>query len=242
MLISSDYKNSLYKEKLWLENDSIELTNPELIQDISANTVLSYEYIEPIKVTQTGTNQKLMDYGKTAFGSIEIISDQPASFQFELLEKSEILVNPNNRFSLGYFKGNENINDSKIIKLPKRNIPSEKSLPFGMTGVVPFRYVRISSDKENLDYQVKQIKIKYPYKENPSSFVSSNKQLNAVWRLAADTIKNTSFTNFFVDGNRERRPYEADAYFTYLSQNALYNDNKIAEKWICLADIYKIFE
>lgn len=228
LLISSDYKNSLYKEKLWLENDSIELTNPELIQDISANAVLSYEHIEPIKVTQTGTNQKLIDYGKTAFGSIEISSDQPASFQFELLEKSDIFVNPNNRFSLGYFKGNENINDSKIVKLPKRNIPSQKSLPLGMTGVVPFRYVRISSDKENLNYQVKQIKIKYPYKENPSSFVSSNKQLNAVWRLSADTIKNTSFSNFFVDGNRERRPYEADAYFTYLSQNALYNDNKIA--------------
>lgn len=228
VFIFSDYNNSLYKEQLWLENDSIELTNPELIQDIAANAVLSYEYIEPIKISQTGANQKLLDYGKTAFGSIEIISDQPASFKFELLEKSEILVNPNNRFSLGYFKGNENINNSKIVKLPKRNIPFQKSLPLGMTGVIPFRYVRISSDKENLNYQVKQIKIKYPYKENPSNFISSNKQLNAVWTLAANTIKNTSFSNFFVDGNRERRPYEADAYFTYLSQNALYNDNKIA--------------
>ena len=228
VLIFLDYKNSFYKEKLWLENDSIDLTNSELIQNISANEVLSYEYIEPINITQTGTNQKLLDYGKTAFGSIEIISDQPALFKFELLEKSEVLVNPNNRLSLGYFIGNEKITDSTIVKLPKRNIPSQKSLPLGMTGVVPFRYVRISSDKENLNYQVKQIKIKYPYKENPSNFISSNKQLNEVWRLATDTIKNTSFSNFFVDGNRERKPYEADAYFTYLSQNALYNDNKIA--------------
>jgi alpha-L-rhamnosidase len=41
-------------------------------------------------------------------------------------------------------------------------------------------------------------------------------KLNAIWTLCHHTIKATSFAGIFIDGDRERKPYEADAYIDQL--------------------------
>ena len=56
----------------------------------------------------------------------------------------------------------------------------------------------------------------HPFDEQAARFSSSDPKLDAVWRMCAYSMKATSFCGLFVDGDRERLPYEADAYINQL--------------------------
>jgi len=58
--------------------------------------------------------------------------------------------------------------------------------------------------------------VHYPFDESASRFNSSSPVLNDVWELCKYSIKATSFCGVYVDGDRERIPYEADAYINQL--------------------------
>ena len=51
-------------------------------------------------------------------------------------------------------------------------------------------------------------------------FRSSDETLNKIWDLCHYSIKATTFAGIFVDGDRERLAYEADAYLTQLGYYA----------------------
>jgi hypothetical protein len=53
-----------------------------------------------------------------------------------------------------------------------------------------------------------------------------------VWDLCKYSIKATTFAGYYVDGDRERIPYEADAYLNQLSHYAVDNEYAIARKTI----------
>jgi hypothetical protein len=91
-------------------------------------------------------------------------------------------------------------------------------LPAQVGVVAPFRYVEIYGleacpEREDLV----QMRIEYPFDENASSFESSDATLNAIWELCKYSIRATTFCGVYVDGDRERIPYEADAYINQLS-------------------------
>lgn len=44
----------------------------------------------------------------------------------------------------------------------------------------------------------------------------------AIWEMCKHTMKATSFGRVFVDGDRERLPYEADAYINMLGWYCLH--------------------
>lgn len=84
--------------------------------------------------------------------------------------------------------------------------------PQGMPEVMPFRYVEIENAPEwfnasNLTRSTWTV----PFDDDASSFHSSSEELNAVWNLCKHSIKATTFLGLYVDGDRERKPYEADA-------------------------------
>jgi len=58
--------------------------------------------------------------------------------------------------------------------------------------------------------------VHYPFDDNTSSFSCSNDTLNKVYDLCKYSIKATSFTGVYIDGDRERTPYAADAYINQL--------------------------
>jgi hypothetical protein len=49
-----------------------------------------------------------------------------------------------------------------------------------------------------------------------STFKSSDTILNSIWNICKYSIKATSFAGIYVDGDRERIPYEADAYINQM--------------------------
>ncbi len=58
--------------------------------------------------------------------------------------------------------------------------------------------------------------VHYPFDVTASKFKSSNDILNQVWELCKYSIPATSFCGKYVDGDRERIPYEADALINQL--------------------------
>jgi len=91
-------------------------------------------------------------------------------------------------------------------------------MPAYIGEVMPFRYAEV----EELDVPVRIEKIErrsayYHFDESAGEFRSSDERLNAVWDLCRYSIKATTFLGVYVDGDRERIPYEGDALLNQLS-------------------------
>jgi alpha-L-rhamnosidase len=83
--------------------------------------------------------------------------------------------------------------------------------------VTPFRYCEL----ENCSFEINRANIfqkiyTYYFDESSSSFTSSDTVLNQIWDICKYSIRATSFTGIYIDGDRERIPYEADAYINQL--------------------------
>lgn len=102
---------------------------------------------------------------------------------------------------------------------------SEKSLQM----TFPFRYVAIENNNNVKIIKVYQKYFINKFNDTLSSFTSSDYDLNRIWELSKHTIKATNFTNTFIDGDRERRPYEGDAHINLLSYFQLDTSKFIAK-------------
>ena len=95
-------------------------------------------------------------------------------------------------------------------------------MPEEIGAVHPFRYCELENYPGELTKDsIRQIRVTYPFNDDASYFKSSNKVLNDVWEMCKYSIKATSFCGVYVDGDRERIPYEADAYINQLSHYAV---------------------
>lgn len=97
------------------------------------------------------------------------------------------------------------------IRLPER---------FGV--VMPFRYVQVVRSPapvaaENLVRWMVHV----PMDLSQSSFACDNPVLNEVYDLCKYSMLATSFCGLYVDGDRERTPYEGDAYLNQLGHYAV---------------------
>ncbi len=100
--------------------------------------------------------------------------------------------------------------------------PVAIKMPDYIGEVLPFRYVEIEGYTHSLTGNaLTRLFVHYKFDDESSSFHSSDSTLNAVWDLCKYSIKATSFLGIYVDGDRERIPYEADAYINQLSHYAV---------------------
>ncbi len=100
----------------------------------------------------------------------------------------------------------------------KRNSRNPIRMPNYIGEVYPFRYVSILNfNGIILPKSVQRKMVFYPFDEQAATFTSNDTVLNKVWDLCKYSIKATSFTGCYVDGDRERIPYEADALINQLS-------------------------
>ena len=112
-------------------------------------------------------------------------------------------------------------------KHPKGN--ASEQIP-GLGEIAPFRYAEIEGGSlPPLEKtSVVQLFVHAPFDDNASSFECSDETLNAVWQLCKHTMEATSAFGIYVDGDRERTPYEADAYINQLSFYACDLDPRVA--------------
>jgi hypothetical protein len=102
-------------------------------------------------------------------------------------------------------------------------------VPAAIGEVTPFRYIEIEGAALAKDaVALRQLFVHTPFNDEASSFESSDATLNAVWNLCKHTMKATTVFGVYIDGERERIPYEADAYINQLSHYACDLDPRVA--------------
>ena len=119
-----------------------------------------------------------------------------------------------------------------VVKLKEKNpegyLHSQKLAPH-YPEVMPFRYAEITAIEGAFQvHEAKQAALFYYFDETASSFSCSDENLMKVWDLCKYTQKATPFLGVYCDGNRERMPYEADAYIQMLSHFATDREYSIA--------------
>ena len=127
-----------------------------------------------------------------------------------------------------YLEKGSKIYDVRFRKNPYNTDPEYNGgaqpilMPSNVGEVLPFRYVEIENYKHKLKTKdISRDVIHYAFDEKASDFECSDTVLNAVWNLCKHTAKATSFCGTYVDGNRERIPYEADILINQLTHYAV---------------------
>lgn len=106
---------------------------------------------------------------------------------------------------------------------------NEIKLPESIGEITPFRFaevLRAPCRPEDL----RQKAVNYPMDMTKSSLESDNADLVRLYEFCKHSIRATSYCGLYVDGDRERRPYEADAYINQLGHYAIDDDYSLARR------------
>lgn len=196
---------------------------------------------EPVNIHKAGNNHYFIDFGKDAFGTLvlKLKQNQNDTIIIHLGEKlSEVhKIDRKPGGTIRYQQIILPVTPSKteyIIQLAadKRNTTSAAIiLPDSLGVVMPFRYCELENFKSVPSAKaLKQKVFNYPFNDAASDFTSSDTILNKVWNMCKYTIKATSFCGLYVDGDRERIPYEADAYINQLGHYSVDQEYGLARR------------
>jgi len=92
--------------------------------------------------------------------------------------------------------------------------------------VLPFRWVEIEGwpGEPGVEQVIRQAAFARTWDDGAADFRCSDDRLNRIWDLCRYSIKATTFAGIYVDGDRERIAYEADAHLNQLGQYATDRD------------------
>lgn len=209
---------------------------------ITTPNVCQVEMIKPFSAVKTTDGNTLFDFGKDAFGTIQLnyITDKADTLIICLGEK--LLNGKIDRNPGGTIKNSE----TKLIVKPGQLtyrlnlIPDKRNttgaavlLPDSLGVVLPFRYAEIkNADNQIRTEDIWQVALFHYFDENESQFTSSDTILNQIWDLCKYSMKATSFAGIYIDGDRERIAYEADAYINQLGHYAVDREYALAKRTI----------
>lgn len=183
--------------------------------------------VPPAGTRLTEDGALFVDFGKAAFGTLLIPRPGDPLQNTIVVHLGEKLI-PAGRIdrtppgTIRYIRIEQRICDGPgptriVIPPDQRNTgPAAIRMPVQIGEVFPFRYAEIENGETIDATAVRQIFIHYPFDDSASSFHSTDSVLNAVWDLCKYSIKATTFCGVYVDGDRERIPYEGDAYINQL--------------------------
>lgn len=186
----------------------------------------------PRSQRKLGPRQILYDFGKDAFGQVFVTASTVADTDTLILHVGEAVtadghVNTRPAGTLRYRRipvllqrGTHRY--AFPVKPDSRNTgPKAILMPDYIGEVLPFRYVELELRYGTIRVdQIGRQTVTYPFDNEATTFTSSDTTLNQIWDLCKHTIKATTFTGYYVDGDRERIPYEGDAVINQLSHYA----------------------
>ena len=191
----------------------------------------------PERVFVNANGNICVDFGRDAFGWLEISAPQPGLDYFlgigeSLLKNGVLNRNPGRVVrSLGVAWHTEKAGFQRVPIAPdlRNSFSAKEGEPAGVRPefgiVMPFRAVEIYKagfpiTKDTIRRHV----VSYPADRSESSFTCNDARLDKVYDFCKHTMFATSFAGKFVDGDRERIPYEADAYASQLNWYAVSSD------------------
>ncbi len=236
-----------WKVKTW-DNHGIESVFSGVSQFKTAATLADYstaryplqkQDVSPVSIQAISPSISFIDFGKAAFGRIRVSLFGNAGIDTitihlgEAQQEGRINRTPGGtiRYSAYKLALRHGWNTYIVTISPdKRNTGPHAILMPEYTGeVTPFRYCEIEGYDLPIEVsQIVQETVFYPFDETDSEFISSDTVLNKVWDLCKYSIKSTSFSGVYVDGDRERIPYEADAYINQLGHYGVAREYSMA--------------
>lgn len=188
---------------------------------------LIVEKIKPVYINQKSNADYFIDFGKDAFGTLELTLESPKNDIVEihlgekLSAKETVDMQPggtirHRQIFLAVKAGEKTYRLD--LKADKRNTGNRAvQIPETIGVVTPFRYCEVINLPSPIDSTtISQLAVFYPFDNKSADFTCSDTVLNQIWQLTKYSIKATSFAGVYVDGDRERIPYEADAYINQL--------------------------
>jgi alpha-L-rhamnosidase len=194
--------------------------------------------VAPAKFVTVAPGHYFVDFGRDAFGWLELSLNAAAASAIDvhLGEKAKgNAVDTAPGATIRYVKVQLSLKagqNTYRVETPKdtRNTTGDAfPLPAALGVVMPFRYVELVNAPANLDQtMLQQVTVHYPFDVAASSFKSSSPALDQVWDLSKYSISAPTFADVYLDGDRERIPYEGDAYLQQLGHYGTDRDFALA--------------
>lgn len=193
----------------------------------------------PVAVSSPRGAGTLIDFGRVAFGNLFLTPPAGACGKIvvhfgEALCEGRIHRSPPG--SVRYARVEVTLaSDAPTVVAPPADLrntthPSAVRTPAEWGVLLPFRWVEIEGWPGALCGDAIQRRAAFlaTWDDQAASFASSEPMLDRIWDLCRYSIKATTFAGVYVDGDRERIAYEADAYLNQLSHYACDHDTQMA--------------
>lgn len=216
-------------------------TGQELKSYASSSELLVKTKEAPKLISKIDNNIYAFDFGKAAFGQLlvtltsETGSDTVQVNMGELSKDKRVDSSPGGSIRyqsqiLSLMKGTHTYHIK--IKKDKRNTGDAAiKMPAYIGEVIPFRYAEIVGyRKEVKESDIIRETVTYPFDDSTAYFHCDNDVLNQIWELCHYSIKATSFAGIYIDGDRERIPYEADAIINQLGHYSVDREYSMARR------------
>ncbi|MDR2849613.1 MAG: alpha-L-rhamnosidase [Verrucomicrobiota bacterium] len=209
-------------------------TAAKLGEDSALRYPLAQRQVKPVRVVTNGLGRVFVDFGRAAFGWVELLPPRDArsgSYLLYIGEKAAgdgVDLKPGG--TIRAVQVNGALTNPGVYRVPlpadKRNTSGGREgaavlMPPECGVVMPFRYVEVVACPYPVTAEtIRQVAVQYPFDAKAARFVSSDAVLDRVFEFCKYSIQATTFAGVYVDGDRERIPYEADAYLNQLSHYA----------------------
>jgi alpha-L-rhamnosidase len=225
-----------WRVRTWAEGDSPGPWSPS--QQVPTGRLAPYvgvdayplvqSEIAPATLRQLGNGHWLADFGRAAFGTVRLRLSSARGCQTCRIHLGERLTASGRldreppgsiRYRCVELELAAGTHAYIVTIAPdQRNTgPDAILMPAAVGEVLPFRYCEIESAPcELIAEDIRQLAVHYPFDDEAAGFDCDDPLLSDIWELCRYSVKATSFCGYYVDGDRERIPYEADAYINQL--------------------------
>lgn len=180
----------------------------------------------PTKIEKLDAQTTLIDFGRASYASLELTleSDKEQTIYVAIGEdKKDGRINSKPHGTVRYYRYPLTLKAGRhtypiIPEHDKRNTgPQAILMPDYIGEVAPMRYCQVEgyTGEITADDILRHTAL-YPFDDDAAYFESSDDILNQIWALCHYTIKATTALGIYIDGDRERIPYEADAIINQL--------------------------
>jgi alpha-L-rhamnosidase len=194
---------------------------------------LRYVPLAPVLVATNSLGHWFIDFGADAFGYATVHLNghfNGTTVNFGLGERAAgNIVNTSPGATIRYWSGNCPLLNGDYLYTNRSSTAvgtiSPPATPYGI--VSPFRYLELSGVPAGVTLttnDLTQWRLQTEFDPAAATFNSSSMALNQVWSLCRYSMEALSFDGIFVDGDRERTPYEADSYIHQMSSYGVDND------------------
>jgi len=192
---------------------------------------LNFVPARPVLLTNTAPGRWFVDFGQDAFGYATVHvrrSHDVTNFQArfgELARGFSVNTKPPRGSLVRHTETNCNLSGIDTlysIRPPSYPLPDGAINPPGCGAVTPFRYLELFNFPGKLTpADVSQMRLLSEFNPAAASFRSSSSSLDQIWNLCRNSMQVLTFDGVYVDGDRERKPYESDSYIHQLSSYAV---------------------